>query len=273
MDDSSKPNDIWYEQLASLVEQMESYQQEISKAAEGVADRIAQPFVEFQEVFEETWRRFGTEIAAAMGRTANALERIEGLAALGWTLPTEMSLPEFHHLAMQDGLTLERVEQFFVDYYARDDASEFRTLKERLLSSAQLSPWKPLVEQVVAAADRGDYAICVPSLLLIVEGSIARSWSVKFQNDKDRKKFFVGKISGTKNATLKYAWKSVEAFIKIVFETAVSDRQEHPVPKRHLILHGKSNPAKWDRADCLRLFQAVSTILWIGDRLAEGDQG
>lgn len=51
-----------------------------------------------------------------------------------------------------------------------------------------------------------------------------------------------------------------------VFE-GVDPDQEYSTPKRNLILHGKSDPATWDRADCLRLFQAIDTILSLGNEL------
>src|SRR5271157_873797 len=62
-------------------------------------------------------------------------------------------------------------------------------------------------------------------------------------------------------------WSSVKAFTEEVLEEAVSDKRTHPVPKRHLILHGKSDPAMWDEADCLRILQAISTIVFLRDQV------
>ena len=218
---------------------------------------------------QESWEEGIKLFAEAMQRTRDALKRAELLAELGWTLPMHMSLPEFHALVMQDGLTVNRVDEWFQEHYTRDDGVEFNTLRNFLLSSNELTFWKPLVEQVFRAFDRGEYAICVPSLLLVFEGSLARPWEIAFQNKKKRKGFFERKIKGAIAGSIHhYIWKSVGHFCDIVFETAVSDGREHPVLKRNLILHGKSDPSKWDQADCLRLFQAISTVLSIGHEIS-----
>lgn len=122
--------------------------------------------------------------------------------------------------------------------------------------------WKPLVEQTFREYERGDFAICVPAMLCVLEGSITATWSVPFQNQKNRRRFFSRKIAAErKGSVIYYLWKSVAAFIDTIFETGVSDSHVHPVLKRNLILHGKSDPAKWDQADCLRLFQAIDSLL------------
>ena len=95
---------------------------------------------------------------------------------------------------------------------------------------------------------------------------------VPFQNEKNRQKFFERKIAATCPKSIRhYQWKSVAAFVGSIFE-AVSHTQNHPLPKRNLILHGTSDPAKLDQADCLRLVQAISTVLSlreIGDRTSK----
>lgn len=238
-------------------------------ACQALAAQIGPAFAEWQSnALQDTWNRFRDVIAEGIERTHDALERVDLLAVLGWTLPMEMSLPEFHVLVMQDGLTADAVEEWFLDYYSRDDGAEFKSLKARLLTSAHLVFWKPLLEQVFVAFERGDFALCVPSLLLVLEGSIAVPWKVTFQKRKARETFFQRQVEAAlKDSIDQYLWKSVAAFVNIVFEEKVSPRREYPIPKRNLILHGKSDPAKWDRADGLRLFQAIDTILSLGDKL------
>ena len=102
----------------------------------------------------------------------------------------------------------------------------------------------------------------VPALLCVLEGSIAVPWGAAFQKERNRKKFFAQNIEAAHEDWINhYLWKSVASFIDTIFETGVSDKEEHPVPKRNLILHGKSDPAKWNQADCLRLFQGIDSIL------------
>jgi hypothetical protein len=194
------------------------------------------------------------EIAEAVKRT---LRGARLLGELGWTISMEMPWPEFQSLATQDDLTVERANEWFVNYYTEDNASEFKRLAEGLLSSRQLALWKLLIKQCVRAFGKGDFAICVPSLLLIFEGSIAKPWRVTFENRRSRHVFFESKISASASGSItEYKWRSVAAFAAKVFRNRPPDHDLH----RHLILHGKSDPAKWDRAYCLRLFQAISTV-------------
>jgi uncharacterized protein YeeX (DUF496 family) len=239
-----------------------------------------QTFRENWAVYEEQWNRIGREIGAARGKV-DGFQREELLATIGWILPEEMSFRELAHLVLEcHDLTIQRVDDFFIDYYDRDGRVEFLNLKARLTSSSQLSNWRPLVEQTVSAFERGDYAICVPSLLLMIEGVIRVLWRVEVRKARDCAKFFERKIQITGPKTpddceawvLQSRWRSIRAFVENVFGEA-SDREQYPMPKRHLILHGKSDPAQWDRADCLRLFQAISTIAWFGERLAEEVRG
>jgi hypothetical protein len=190
-----------------------------------------------------------------------ALGRVVWLASLGWTLPMHMSLQEFRELVLLDDQT-EAVERWFTDYYTSDDAAAFVHLKRQLLGSAQLDYWKPLVEQAIWAFEAGYYPLCVPSLLLILEGLIWWHWEVPFDSYKKRKEFFEQKILGAKSNSIdQYAWKSVTAFVENIFANDVRSDQEYRFCRRNLILHGKTEPSKWSQADCLRLLQAISTVL------------
>lgn len=213
------------------------------------------------------------ELLEAQARVFKALEdvmqRFEFLGRNGWTLPLHMDIVafrRFHVLILCPDTTVQDIEQWFIGYYRSDGLAD---ISIHLLSSHHLLFWKPLIEQCLRAFERKDFQICVPSLLSIFEGVIAKPWGVAFQNKKNRTKFFERKIGGASSRSREqYLWKSVKAFTEEVFAAAVSDKRTHPVPKRHLILHGKSDPSMWDEADCLRLFQAISTIVFLRDQEA-----
>lgn len=215
------------------------------------------------KAFQQSWKDFSKIVTEAFKQTANGLQRVELLAALGWTLPMGMSIPEFNALVLQDNLTVETADQWFLNYYCRDEGQELNRLHDRLLASEHLAFWKPLLEQVFGAFERGDLAICVPSLMSVLEGSIAVPWGVRdFHKECCRKKFFEQRIKDARDGSIhQFLWKSVAAFVKTVFKGGLDPNQKHPLLKRNLILHGKSDPAEWDRADCLRLFQATDTVV------------
>jgi hypothetical protein len=206
--------------------------------------------------------QFGKQLASLFGlfrASADVLERVDLLARLGWIIPTHMSLPELHKLVLQNSLTMERVDNWFVEYYRQP--SRFASLSKHLLSS-RLTFWRPLLEQCLKAFERGDYEICVPSLLLVLDGAMASLWKAKVWHTRSRNKFFERKIHGSHSqSVVGYMWRSVQVFINEVFEDNVTPGRDYPIVKRHLILHGTSDPSKWGEAHCLRLFQAISTIV------------
>ena len=252
-----------YQQLfAQIAEAQKSW-------AQNILSQIGPAFARFQSTaLQESWSALSKVVAEGMKRTRNALERVELLAALGWTLPMEMSLPEFHALVMQDGLSVGAVEEWFIDYYSRDEGLEFNSLKKHLMNSDHLAFWRPLLAQVFDAYSRGQFAVCVPSLLSVLEGSIAVPWNVTaFHKERCRKGFFEERINTTRPDSIRrFQWKSVAAFVLTVFE-GVDPNREYSTPKRNLILHGKSDPATWDQADRLRLLQSIDTILSLGHEL------
>jgi len=275
MADSENPGSLSERQRAALFEQ---YQNAETAA---LYEERWQRFKSNWAVYENQWRTLGREIAAARGKVVG-LQQTELLAAIGWILPSEMSFRDLASFVLEDAdLTVGRVDEFFIDYYDSDGGCEFLEMKTRLISSPQLSFWRPLLQQCLSAFERGDYAICVPSLLTMVEGIVEAQWPVTVRKAKERTKFFDNKIqiggSQTPDAceswVLQSHWRSIKAFVENVFEGSVHPRQDYPIPKRNLILHGKSDPAQWDRADCLRLFQAIAVIAWFSERLAEEVQG
>ena len=268
----------WQSSGPSAVFKAPEYQSLLARIAEspktltsGILPLIGPALAQFQSTaWQESWAKLSKVVADSMKATHDALERVELLAALGWTLPMEMSPQEFHALVMQDDLTPEAADEWFLDYYSRDEAAEFASLKDHLLESDHLAFWKPLLEQVFDAFSRGQFAVCVPSLLSVLEGSIAIPWGVTaFHKERCRKEFFEERVRAARPDSIhQFQWKSLAAFVQTVFE-GVDPNREYPIPKRNLILHGKSDPAKWDRADCLRVFQAIDTILSLGGDLSE----
>src|ERR1035437_7123439 len=200
------PSEIYPSVWKHIIEAARNSEQEMVERFKQVASFHAK----FEEPCKEQWNRTSQGVAEAVKRT---LLRVKLLGELGWTMPMEMSWPEFQALAMEDDLTVERVNEWFVTYYTEDNASGFKRLAGGLLSSRQLAFWKPLVEQCVRAFEKGDFALCVPSLLLILEGSIAKLLGVTFENPKTRRVFFERKISAAASGSIKeYKWRSVQVF-------------------------------------------------------------
>lgn len=249
--------------LTLMHEAAEAAEPEVREAArEALAARN-----DFQLLLETT----GDTIKAI----EDVLQRFELLARNGWTSPLLMDIAAFHRfrvLIVSPNMTVQNIEQWFIAHYRSGGLAQ---LSNDMRSSHHLRFWKPLIDQCFRAFERKDYQICIPSLLLVFEGIIAKLWDVAFQSKKKRMRFFERNIARASSQSVEqYLWKSVKTFTEEVFEAALRDKQVYSVPKRHLILHGKSDPSMWDEADCLRLLQAISTTALLYNQVAaEKKQG
>lgn len=205
--------------------------------------KLAEPFVRASKAVEDVVQRF------------------DWLGREGWTVPLHIDMPsfwEFHRLISRPDASKEEIERWFTEYYL---SGGLAGLSKDLTSAPCLSIWERLIQQCLQAFGRRDYQICLPSLILIFDGVMAKPWGVALRTKKKRKQFFHRKTKGAPEGSAEqYIWKSVEAFTEQIFEDNVSEERPHRVPKRNLILHGKGDPNTWNAADCLRLFQGIFTI-------------
>lgn len=185
------------------------------------------------------------------------LMRLDKLAKHGWIIPMHLSLPELRQLVLQDSPSDQWVDDWFVEYYRQGGRSD--ALIKGLLSSRRLTFWKSLVEQCGRAFERRDYGICVPSLWLVLDGAIAKLWTTKLRNKRERQRFFQRKVDeSTPKSIVGHMWKSVQVFIDQAFEENVKPGRRY---KRNLEMHGLSDPSTWGEAHCLRLFQSLSAVV------------
>jgi hypothetical protein len=128
--------------------------------------------------------------------------------------------------------------------------------------SPRLAKWSPLLNQCQENYERGNYLICVPSLITVIEGAIASVESAAFKRGRLRRGFFEAKIADCRDDMLSRAlWESIYKFVTHLFESS-SDDFGGPRPvrlNRHWILHGRDVP-DWQQPDALRLFYFLSTL-------------
>jgi hypothetical protein len=96
---------------------------------------------------------------------AITLDRLQGLAGQGWTLPTQLSVAELNEFAqLEDSLAAD----FMMKKFEGSDP-EFKQMEERLLSDPQLKEYSTILPQCFRAIRREDFAIAVPSLMAMLE--------------------------------------------------------------------------------------------------------
>lgn len=133
-------------------------------------------------------------------------------------------------------------------------------MKAELLASVKLSKWSALLKLCFLSYERGECLIAVPSLLLILEGTLADLGNIAFENSKERAKYFEQKISESEPESVnQYRWRSMNSFITTLFGFQSFKGPRPDILNRHWILHGRDVP-DWDESDCLRLLEAIRTV-------------
>jgi hypothetical protein len=176
------------------------------------------------------------------------IESVKKLATHFWSLPWHMSLPELQELVQMGP---NNIDDYFADYF---EGEPFGRLRDDVLGDEKLKRWQQLLNQCFSNYDRDEFQICIPSLLVILEGSFNYS---SFFNEKLRKKFFEERISIAAGFD-KVIWVSLHSFCEVLF-LADDPRKHFAHINRHKILHGFDDPSNWKKVDCLRLFQALDS--------------
>src|ERR1039458_98165 len=210
---------------------------------------------------QEKWLKLSTDLfkpnEASLKAADETLRKAELLGRFGWTLPMQMTARHVYTLLNIDDPG--RINECFVDFYTINDSKRDEWLRNELLSSPLLEPWRELLIQCCNAYRREEFLITVPSLLLVLEGSLAKPENDKLTGEH-RKAFFGKKLRPlSENGMDRFIWRSVETFFDWLYEFRRFDSARPSHINRHWILHGRDIP-DWDRADCLRLFQALQTI-------------
>jgi hypothetical protein len=81
-----------------------------------------------------------------------------------------MSLTPNETYQLLDAGSPEDVDAAFVSLYEAEDGSYFQEVTRDLLDREVLAPWRPLLDQVISAYQRLDFAITIPALLTVCEG-------------------------------------------------------------------------------------------------------
>jgi hypothetical protein len=175
-------------------------------------------------------------------------EAIQQLATRGWSLPWGLNLPDMQELAEKNP---DEIDAFFEEYF-QDGA--LGKLQVDILRDRKLERWNLLLTQCFKNYANGDFQICVPSLIIVLEGSFNY---LSFFKVAHRKKFFDERIEAAVGFQ-KMTWISLRAFCEVVFMPG-DPRRITDYINRHKVMHGLDDPSQWKKIDCLRLFQALDS--------------
>lgn len=201
-------------------------------------DRTLQFAAEWRHVLDE----FGT-----LSRT---------LALHGWAVPLSLTMSELLKLSQQ--FSSVGPDEWFLNYYTADDGLQFRALAQRLSDDSSLSPWQGLLHQCLFAYERSHFAITVPTLLLVLEGRIARSAGNQTRVPALVKQHLIRHQGKWPDSLTAAVWRSMVAFVEQLYKASDFAAGRPAVLNRHWVLHGRDHKS-WDQKDSLRLFQALAT--------------
>lgn len=193
------------------------------------------------------------------GFVSDGLRRCErasmALAEQGWTTPYWF-VPRQTVELLGDG-SPDEVDAGYVSLYDADDGAAYvEHLRSTLLGHARLARWRTLLVQVDSAYGRGDFAITIPSLLVVLEGLVMGD-----EGDSIRVKAAVKRRASEAGSDTveSWLWRAVGSFVDQIYRNAPFTGDRPPVLNRHWILHGR-DAAGWTQADSLRLMQAIEVI-------------
>jgi hypothetical protein len=175
-------------------------------------------------------------------------EAIEKLAMRGWSLPWHLSIGQARDLMDEDP---EEIDAFFEAYF---ENGGLEAIREDILGDKKLEKWKVLLDQCFKNYSSGDFQICIPSLISVLEGSFDY---LAFFDERRRKKFFEERIQAA-TSFQKLTWISLGRFCDVVFMSG-DPRRATVYINRHKVMHGSDDPSGWKKVDCLRLFQALDS--------------
>lgn len=151
--------------------------------------------------------------------------------------------------------------------YERHRQRYFNETLRGMLARKELHPWRKLIRQASDAYRREHYALTVPALITIIEGVVMRPGE-RGTNPLPVIDKYVRALEtrapSPDSFTLALT-RITREFLRVLFEYSDFDGPRPLVLNRHWILHGR-DVAHWNRADSLRLFQAVDTVSSVAGR-------
>lgn len=182
----------------------------------------------------------------------------------GWTLPMVMSIRPIEYISRLED---SKVDDFFCEFFSYDKNRLFEEMIIDIQTSKIEEKYKNAVKQCVIAYNQELYIIVANTLLTIIEGILSSFYPNKknIHMKKICEKMINEMVNTEVDIIKKYSWESYEKFIDNLYAKSSFDENEPRFINRHWLLHGRSS---YDvtKADCLRLFNAISTICYIVDQ-------
>lgn len=188
---------------------------------------------------------------------------VETIAKDGWTIPLTIDIKRFQELE-QCASSTEQIDEFFTGFYKK---SEFNAMCRRIGKTITNPGQKQRFEECVTMYASGLFSSCLTVLTTILEGYIS-----SFGDDpKDVRvmricDFHAKEESAQGNKIKSLCWSSMHEYTQSLFEKSDFSQEEPNKANRHWMIHGRTSQLG-EGVDCLRLFNAISTMTIIKGKL------
>lgn len=198
-------------------------------------------------------------------------ERIENItndnSKYGWTLTGEMSSGDY----LEDdlvGITAEEKDEYFYNYYSRNDWEHFGNMKEGVLGNIE-PRWTELIQECFDSFENDKYRLVIPTLFTIIEGEMAFVFH-SHQGSNAIIKMMETQANGEESEMKKISLYSViHSMRDQLFGSLSFAEVRNELINRHRVLHGRDEPQYWLKVDALRLFNVISSLQFIKGILKE----
>lgn len=156
------------------------------------------------------------------------------------------------------------INEFFGEYLDEGDPG---SLGAEVLVDGLGEGWEYLAEHVMDLVSQKEYQPAIPLIMILIERMMVNldqtHLQVKFQREIINS--FEQKISKQKEELQLYTFKNFDAmFEKIilnnVFKSGTMPNKPTPILNRHLVVHGKSTPSKWNKVDMYQLLTVLLSL-------------
>jgi hypothetical protein len=215
--------------------------------------------------------KFYVEWDKASKRFLAALDEVERLAKMGWTIPTQLSVPEMHDF--MTSLDADTAAEFLIKKLEASDP-DFVRMEQRLCKDPHMIDFQTVMPQCFRAIRRGDYAIAVPNLVAMLERVIQKFNPRNLQASPD-----VVKTLHKKNKLAQKAkqdlfcakiWLSLYTVVDTLWKAFTLEMPDTPVLSRPGIQHGRIEPPN-TKMEIVRLLNTLETALTLHNLLEDAE--
>lgn len=217
----------------------------------------------------------GTVIAVSPELFEEAKEIAEQNSTYGWTLSGDMELLSYlaaNLLIDSEGEDSQKqLDEYFYEYFSENDWEKYKILKADIIN--HIDPrWSEVMDDCFFSFENDLHKNSIPTLFTIIEGEIASTLHSNKIGD-----ILIQQIAEeARKRTSKFETILLRSIFRCTCSGIFEDydfknfnNERKSLIKRNWVLHGRDNPKHWGKVDALRLFNILSSILFLQKNLSK----